>query len=312
MPARPFLFPHVSSAYVAQSGNIKTPASRKSYRKVIRLLQHTYPGKHMDEFTVDDLTTFCLSRFDGKPGFAADTTQKNRRAHIRSTWEWAYWKGYVKTNPALDLKFTVKPGNGQVRTGTWLSKAEVVALARGLDTPDVQDQRDRMVFLVGVLTGLRCFELAGLTWSQFKDDLTELKLKGKGDKIVTLGVPDELRDALAVWRKRRQMGGVAVFPSFKWVYDPGQMKRRRMINWDTPLGEAGIGDVVNKIGEACGIRVTPHDMRRTFAGMLEEAGVGLKDVQLAMRHEGIGTTDKYLAKNPARTVGVVKGFRLGL
>ena len=306
------LYPTVAQAYVAESGNIRTKNSRDSYRKVMRLLQSVYPGKEIHQFTAEDLTTFCVSRYDGQKGHAAPSTQKNRRAHIRSTFEWATWKKIISHNPALELKFTVRPGNGQVRAGTWLDRDSIVKALSLLDTDEIKDQRDRMVLLVGVFTGLRCFELAGLTWNQFSRDLTELTLKGKGDKIATIGVPPELQEELERWRTFRQIGGTAVFPSFKQVYHPVKRRRVHVVNWDTPLGVSGLAYSIKRIAELIGVHFTPHDMRRSFGGLLEESGVPLKDVQNAMRHENLATTDKYLSKNPARTVAVTKGFRLGL
>ena len=306
------LFPDIAVRYVRESGNIRTKHSRDSYRKVLRLLQSTFPDKRIQDFTIGDLTHFCISRFDGKEGQAAPSTQKNRRAHVRSTFEWAQWKGFIKYNPALELKFTVRPGNGQVRTGTWLDKEECVKVAALLDTDDIVDRRNRVLFLIGVLCGLRRFELAGLTWDQFNEGLTELKVKGKGDQIDVLGVPPELTYVLETWRHVRQMGGTAVLPSFKWVMHPVADRRVQIISWDTPLGEAGVGYVVAGIGERIGRKLDPHDLRRSFFGMLEAEGLQLKDIQRAGRHKNVATTDRYLEKNPARTVALTKEFRLGI
>lgn len=309
---RVWLYPTVAQAYVAEAGNIKTEHSQVSYKKVMRLLQSAFPHKGIADFTAEDLTTFCLSRYDGNPGYAAPSTQKNRRAHIRSTFEWAVWKGYRKSNPALELKFTVKPGKGQVRQGVWLSKEQAVELLTVSKSDDLAEQRDRLVVMVGILTGLRRFELAALTWSSFSTDLTTLKLKGKGDKLATLGVPPELQAELKTWYRRRQAGGVAVFPSFRWVMNPLTGKRVRLVNWDKPLGEAGVGYAVGRVCKKAGVKLAPHDLRRSFCGMLEASGLNLKDIQGLMRHENIGTTDKYLAKNPARAIKAAQAFTLGL
>lgn len=306
------LYPDVVVAYVRESGRIRTKHSRDTYRKVMRLLQQAFPGKPVDKFTAQDLTTFCLSRYDGKAGQAAPSTIKQRRAHIRSTWKWATWKGFVPKDVSVDLEFTVQPGKGQVRTGTWLDADQVVRMIRDMRTDDLIDRRDLMVVLTGILTGLRRFELAGLRWDNFNSDFSQLTLKGKGDKISTIGVPPELQDELKLWHKERHMGATAVFPSFKWVMNPGKGKRVRVIRWDDPLGESGITYAVERAGERLGIDLDPHDLRRTLAGLLEAQGKSLKEIQLALRHENIGTTDTYLQKNPARAVAVTKEFRLGL
>lgn len=309
---RTWLYPTVAQAYVKESGNIRTEHSRISYLKVIRLLQTAFPHKGIEQLTAGDLTTFCLSRYDGKPGHAAPATQRNRRAHVRATFEWAQWKGFIKLNPAAELKFTVKPGRGGVRQGTWLTKAQVLEVLEASHTGDVQDERNRLIVLVGVLTGLRRFELAGLTWSSFNESCSQLSLKGKGDKLARLGVPSELQAELQAWRRKRQAGGVAVFPSMRWVMNPSKGRRQRVVNWDIPLGEAGISYAVTECGQRCGHKLDPHDLRRSFAQILESEGYPLKEIQGMMRHENIATTDKYLEKNPNRAIEAAQGLRLGL
>jgi integrase len=47
--------------------------------------------------------------------------------------------------------------------------------------------------------------------------------------------------------------------------------------------------------QAAGIdHLRPHDLRRSFAGMLEDADTDMRDIQAALGHEQLATTERYL------------------
>ena len=87
------------------------------------------------------------------------------------------------------------------------------------------------------------------------------------------------------------------------------------------LGQSGgceQGAVEERGGEAeqvgCGRHEGTGGLRAGFEGGVGDPGerVGAQVIQRALRHENVGTTDKYLAKRPARTVAITEEFRLGL
>jgi integrase/recombinase XerD len=301
------LYPTAATVYVNESGKLRTPASIASFRKVMRLLQSQYPAKHLADFTSEDLTSFCLSRG------AAPSTIKNRRAHCRSFFEWCTWRKLVAANPASDLKFTVQPGNFGVREGNWLTETQVSAIARSFGD-DVQGRRDRIVFLFGVMCGLRAFEIAGLTWDAFTSDLASFQLVGKGNKLARQGVPAQLRKELATWRASLPLGAKAVIPRSRQVWSPATHRREVVWCWDEPLGYDGIRHAVRTAADraAVGCDLAPHDLRRTFAGILEGKGVSVQDISRALRHANVGITSTYLEKNPAKAVAVTAGLELDL
>jgi integrase len=58
--------------------------------------------------------------------------------------------------------------------------------------------------------------------------------------------------------------------------------------------------------------IAPHDLRRTFAGLLEDQGVPIEKISAALRHSDIGTTQRYLADNPRRTIEALDGVVIEL
>lgn len=294
------LYPEVFNEYAATSGRLRTEKSRESFRYEVQKFQSLHPTKHITQFTQDDLTSFCIG--EG----SAPNTIRHRRTVLQAVFGWAEWKGYIKTNPASALKYSVSPGRHEVRKGNWLEEHELAVLIRSCED-DLIGRRNKLIILLGSLMGLRRDEIARLRWSQFTPDLRQLNLVGKGQKIATLGVPAQLGAELAAWRMEVPVGCDTVLPVTK---ETGLVGRSQIVEWDKPLGEDGIYNAVKTTGARCGLSVAPHDLRRSFAGMLETKGKPLTDIQRAMRHSNPGTTGIYLDKNPRKTVAVTEGLTI--
>lgn len=300
--------------FADHSGRIKTEASRRSFLKVMRHLNKwaggSADGVPLGELTDQDLTDWCNSEtVDGRQ--PAPSTIRKRRAHVRSLYSWAKWKGYVETDPASQLDWSVQPGSGGVRKHTWLDEdtaAEIIG-----DRPDTPaGQRDQLIVLLGMMTGLRAgVEMVGLRWDQLSPDLSTIEIVGKGRKMATVGVPPQLRAALEEWRLKRPAGGVYVLPRMRLVWNPGDRRSVWMTDWEKPLGYDGILQAVKRHGDRHGVKLRPHDLRRSFASILEAQGVQLNDISLAMRHENVATTSRYLDRNPAKAAKVTSTFQIG-
>ena len=52
--------------------------------------------------------------------------------------------------------------------------------------------------------------------------------------------------------------------------------------------------VVERFATAMGVPFRPHDLRRTFAKLAYAGGSPLEQIQLALGHESIATTERYL------------------
>ena len=292
------LFPEAATAFV-DSGVCRTPASRASYLRELRALDQFAKGVTLDQYTTRLLTEYCLSNGP------APATAKRRRSQIVGFFEWATWMELVPANPASSLKFTVKPGSGGVRAHSWLGEAEIAHIIRACpDTP--AGRRDRVMLLHGFLLGLRRFEIAGLRWNQYSQDMSRLSFVGKGNKLAQLGVPPQLRAELQAWCREAPADAVAVLPRIRDTFD------EQVISWNEPVAYGSIGWLMDRAAARAGITLAPHDMRRSYAGVLEQAGVPVSDIQRLMRHSNLGTTSVYLEKNPNRTAALADNFTIAL
>jgi integrase len=297
----------VTELYISESGRVRTTKSADAYRGHLGPFQRLHPGRHVHELTAGDLVAFCLRRkADGS--LPADNTIATRRSMVRALFKWLTRKGYIERDPSLELDDDIRPGRVKVRTGTWLTDEQVSKIYRSYDISDLRQHRDRTMLMIGLFSGLRCDELARLTWADFNANLTELRVLGKGRKIVDLPVAEQLHDELLAWRRRAPADAVAVLPAMPTRLT-GNRTFTELVNWDKPLGSDAITDAVAASGNRLGIYLRPHDLRRSYAGWLESLGTPLKDIQMLMRHENLATTDRYLDDSPTRRRRALDGKR---
>lgn len=296
------LYPDAWLLFERESGRVRTPASARSQSGVIRLLQAQHPNKPVSRFTEQDLVRFVVG--DGLAG----KTQQHRRTIVTTVFGWLKANGYTNSNPAAELKFLVSPPRNPKRQGNWYDQATVSKIIRACPD-DLQGRRDRLALMFGFMLGLRLDALASLRWEMFSADLAQMELIVKGNKPTRKGVPAQIRSELSDWAVEKPESAVGVLPRFSVL---GIEERRTEVLWDRPLGRTGITNLVRRAGDRVGLRLAPHDMRRSYAGMLEERGVKVEDIQRALDHSNVGTTSTYLDKNPAKAAAITGGFTLDI
>ena len=62
-----------------------------------------------------------------------------------------------------------------------------------------------------------------------------------------------------------------------------------------------VRDVVAEHGQALGVDIAAHDLRRTFAKLAHKGGSGLDQIQLSLGHASIKTTERYLGVDQSLT-----------
>ena len=289
---------NTAERYIAEAGRLRTPISERKFTDAIGNLSR-YVSDDIDAVTPENLTAWCLHGTDPAPN-----TVRTRRTMVTTFFAWCAWKGIIDEDPAKDLKFSVVPGKGTRTVHTWLDKAQVVEVLSKMPQSPLGD-RDRLIVMFGTLCGLRASEMTAVRWHDIDPDCSQFTLAGKGGKVATIGVPEELQAALLTWKTRVPDGVDVVLPRIDNQLGVGGF-RAETIDWGTPLKYKGVLGAAHRAG------LNPHDLRRSFAGILEDEGVPVTDISRAMRHSNVATTSLYLDKNPQRTAEVTKGLRLGI
>lgn len=148
--------------------------------------------------------------------------------------------------------------------------------------------RDAALIALGAATGLRRFELAGLSLADWT--ITEnaglVTVKGKGDKTRQLPVFGGALAAVEDWLAVR---GPAPGPLFVQINKGGRVQIGKHLTTQT------LANVLAKRCSQAGIvqPMTWHDLRRTLAGDLLDSGADLVTVGRVLGHSNPSTTARY-------------------
>jgi integrase len=198
----------------------------------------------------------------GKPGAATDL-----RSHARAWLEWAVSGGFVQFNVLAGLRRArssrAERLDGKSK-GKALSDPEIVALWNGVGMIGVIGAFGGLVRL-GLLTGMRRNELAGLRWSDVREDrivLAPHATKTGAQHEIPLTVL--MRNVLAA---QPRTTSDRIFPS-----------------WRTGAQMRGWTELVAAATRKSGVTFKLHDLRRTVRTLMSRLGVSRDVAELAIGH----------------------------
>jgi site-specific recombinase XerD len=174
-----------------------------------------------------------------------------------------------------------------VRAGNWLTLDQTERL---LDLPDLlskKGQRDRALLALLVGCGLRRQELAGLRIEDIKQRdgrWCVVDLAGKGNRVRTVPMPSWAKAAVDDWLAAADFCGGRVL---------GAVNKGDRVTGQG-MSAQSIYEVVEAYGKKLGTTLAPHDVRRTFAKLAHKGRAPLEQIQIALGHTSIQTTQRYL------------------
>ena len=159
-----------------------------------------------------------------------------------------------------------------------LRDAQVEALFK-----EINDARDRAMFMLMLRCGLRVEEVAGLTADAIEYRSKQLYVfngKGSKDRVVYLS-EDALRTLEVYMQKRRWSKEKRVF-----LVQKGPLRGK-------PISVRGIQKRIEYYAHKAGIEVSCHHLRHTMATQLLNADAALVTIQDLLGHSRITTTQCY-------------------
>ncbi len=289
----------------------------KTYSETLMDFERRYP-LHAERVRPEHLVDYLTTDADGSATRRAPSTLDRQRTVLRVFWRWVKRQGYVKHDPSDGLEL-LHLGRGERRPGRWLTRDEARQLLDSCEQGD-QGQRDRTLMLTALLTGLRRTELVNLTWRDVDLSQGRLTVKGKGGKLATVGLPEQARHSLTNWREviASRQGRAApgpnqpVFPTGRKFGGLNNSLEDYVFDWNTPLTPWTVRKIIARRAEDAGVgTVATHDLRRSFAGFLDEDGTDLKGIQAALRHSSPDVTARcYLDRSPRRAIEATAALRL--
>jgi integrase/recombinase XerD len=201
----------------------------------------------------------------------AAATLRARLTRLRMFCTWLVDQKLLKVDPTYGLK-----GPRRQRR-----------LPRGLHNEDVQltldacpDRRGQLIVLLMVQEGLRCGEVSRLQVDDINTTERLMLVRGKGGHERALPITEETWAALGGYLAET---GVKQGPVIRSQVRPGR-----------GVSPQHVSDLVRGWMGSVNVAATAHALRHTCATDLLRSGVHLRDVQHALGHASLATTELYL------------------
>ncbi len=224
----------------------------------------------------------------------AKRTVARRLAAVRGFYRYCVMRGYASGSPAAALATPRLPRHlPSVAPSTLLD--ELIGTPDG-STPE--GIRDRAILEMLYATGVRVSELSGLDMGDVDLSGGTLRVMGKGrrERIVPMhpAAVRRVREYLAVRPTllKGRVGQELFLNRLGTRFSAGGI-RRMLDRHLTTMGAAG--------------RMTPHDLRHSFATHLLEGGADLRTVQELLGHVALSTTQIYTHVSTKHLRDVHKG-----
>ncbi len=272
---------------------VREESSRRSVRSTVRLFQDAYPDLELHQVSQRHVEEWLGNRL--KNGVSDGTVQKNLQ-RLSSLFRWARRQGHIKENPAEDLKEILRLRPQAVRKHTWLDESQTQKILDSVEILTSLDLRDALVLRLGFTAGLRNNEIRTLPISALvKIGEQRISVKGKGKKLAEAWVPAVTAELLTRWLDlyERPKPSDPVVVRFRNLLDWETGIRTLVPQWGIGISQQAIGRIVKERSSVVGYPISPHDMRRSYAGMVH-AKVGIEQTSQALRHSNLGTTQLYL------------------
>jgi len=235
-------------------------------------------NKNINIITKQDLTKYIEHL--SKQGITSKTIARKISA-IKQFFEFLYIAGYIKHNPAIDIK-TPKPAKPLPK---YLSNNEISKLFKYL-TKQKDTENLRLLAMLEILyaSGLRVTELVSLKKNNLRQEgnMQYLLVKGKGSKERIVPLNKAAVNALNNYLATRNTDSDYLFASPKIK--------------GTHITRQRFGQLLKELATNCNIdpdKISPHVIRHSFATHLLNNGADLRLVQELLGHKQIATTQIY-------------------
>jgi integrase len=221
-------------------------------------------------------------------------TVNQKLSAIRKLAQEAAYNGLLDATTAQGIREVHGAKMQGVRTGNWLTKAKAEHLINAPDISTLKGKRDRAILMLLIGCGLRRDEVARVTLSHIQERDSRfcvVDLIGKHNRVRTVPMPAWAKTAIDDWTTAAKIGAGRVF---RGINKGGNLTGES-------LSSQGVWRCVAEYSAVLKLNVSPHDLRRTHAKLAYKGGAKLDQIQLALGHASLVTTERYLGTHQSLT-----------
>lgn len=272
--------------YVAHRAEVRKETVR-SFRETFRIFAaEVGPDRPFRSVGRQDLDAWVKSMSKRQ---LAPATIRLRIGTIKGMYKWAVIEEIIKADPSSAMRLPKLPR--YIPRG--LKDVQVLRLLEAC-----QDDRERLIVLLMRREGLRAIEVAGLQVGDIDPDDRSMIVRGKGGHERALPIVDDVWHAIRAYTAERGNHAGHLLQAYQQSY----------ANPDDGLTSKYVARLVGNVFRRAGVPGSGHALRHSFATELLRNGANLRDVQIALGHASISTTQIYLG---FASVGDLRGLMEG-
>ncbi len=240
------------------------------------------PAQEIDphEITTEQVRDWIIYRSD--TGTSAESINRELSS-LRTLFRWLRHKGAVEH----DIMCPVRSLKRSQRLPAFVPETrmkEVVAQCYE-PTESFTEERNGLMILLFYTCGLRLAELVGINRTDFSDDCTTLRIRGKGDKERIVPIMEFVREKILAHIERIERQNICKIEEKALFLTLKGERISRSVVYYTVKRELALGGVKGKR--------SPHVLRHTFATHLMNEGADLREIQELMGHASLQSTQVY-------------------
>jgi integrase len=210
-------------------------------------------------------------------------------AAVRSLTRHLWQQGLVPDQRHARIQDVASTRGRREATGRHVEAHELAAIAKACASDEsLVGLRDVAMIALAATTGLRRAELVALDLGDVNLETGRAVVCGKGDKQRAVYVTNGALDALRDWAAARGPHPGALFVRLVRNAGGGHRITQDRVSVQT------IVDTLKRRARESGVDpIRPHDLRRTVAGELLDAGTDISTVARLLGHANVQTTARY-------------------
>lgn len=214
------------------------------------------------------------------------STRRDRLSILRGFFSWCLDRGLCRADPTAGIM--------RIRQPRRLPRALPAALAQRAAVASA-DLRTALCLSLGLQEGLRCCEMSNLELGDIDFVEATMVVRGKGGHQRALPISEETMRALLAYLEDEPTAAGPVLRS--------RTHPHRGIAPDT------IGGYLSAALCSAGVKATAHQLRHTCANDMLRRGANIREVQQALGHESLATTQIYLGLSSVADLRKAMGGR---